>query len=366
MIFGWVNSGKNEMKKVLFVIPSLGGGGAERMFIKVVNWVIESFEDIEPIVLLITNKGVNYSKLPLTVKVDILNVKRIPFSFFKIANYIKNSKPDLVFCTITQLNIVLSLVKFFIRFKLITRETNVITEEFKTKGYPAFYNWLYRFSLKSSDYVIFQSADMAEDALRFATIRSYKIINNSIDVDMFNINKKKKLSKKIKIICIGRLEKQKGYDLLIDSIIKFKPNVDCKIDIYGEGSEFEYLTNKIRQHDLSRLIELKGFCDNIKNVIKDYDLFILSSRHEGFPNAMLEALSNGVPAWSVNCKGGINEIINRKNGRIFNNTDELILELQNFKIADYNAQNMYIDLYERYSDVKIKSEYVRVFKFFIL
>ncbi|GAD79651.1 putative glycosyltransferase [Vibrio ezurae NBRC 102218] len=336
------------------------------MFIKVVNWVDEHFVDVDIRVLLISSKGINYSKIRPHIHIDVLDIKSIFRSIIKVKRYIKDYKPDIVFSTITQLNIMLSLIKLVSKnFVLISRETNVITEEFKTNNYPFYYLWLYKLSLKVSDFKVFQSIDMLEDAIKVSNLDNYKIINNCVDSVVDRPKMKKKELDTLNLICIGRLEKQKGFDRLIKSIQNFYSGFELKLDIYGTGSESESLEKLAKDLNCGYRVNFKGYDDKVMSIINEYDLFILSSLHEGFPNAMIETLSYGVPVWSVDCKGGVNEIINDTNGRVFRDTDELVQNLVRFKEYSYDRDLIWMDATTRFSESKARTEYLEVIKRFL-
>ena len=108
-----------------------------------------------------------------------------------------------------------------------------------------------------------------------------------------------------RIIAIGRLHQQKGFDMLIAAMRKVAGvHPDWHCEIYGEGEEREALQTLISKLRLEKSVQLKGYCNSIQNELLQSDLFVLSSRYEGFPMAILEALSSGVPVVSFDCPEG--------------------------------------------------------------
>lgn len=110
-------------------------------------------------------------------------------------------------------------------------------------------------------------------------------------------------------IAVGRLNRQKGFDMLIEAWALIEKEVsDWTLDIYGQGALREKLQSRIDELKLER-IKLKGFSENIQKEYKNSSLFFLSSRFEGFVLVLMEAMATGLPAVSFRCKEGPEEII---------------------------------------------------------
>ena len=113
-----------------------------------------------------------------------------------------------------------------------------------------------------------------------------------------------------RVIAVGRLARQKGFDLLIDSFAKIAArHPDWTLEIYGEGSERPALEAQVERLGLVEQIRLLGVCKNIGNVYADAGLFVLPSRFEGYPNALVEALAAGCPVIASNCPGASEQIL---------------------------------------------------------
>lgn len=125
---------------------------------------------------------------------------------------------------------------------------------------------------------------------------AFDIINN------FNVCSRR-------IIAAGRLEKQKGFDLLIEVWKLIEPlSKDWELDIFGEGSLELELKNQINKYGLKK-IHIKGFANDLQKELKNAGIFAFSSRYEGFGLVLLEAQAQGLPIISFNCKEGPAEII---------------------------------------------------------
>ena len=116
-------------------------------------------------------------------------------------------------------------------------------------------------------------------------------------------------SKRI-LLAMGRLSAQKGFDLLIDAFAGLAAkHSDWILEIWGAGSELEDLKRRVLAAGLSERIQLSGFTANPVETMRRADIFVLSSRYEGFPNVLCEAMSGGLPVVSFDCPSGPAEII---------------------------------------------------------
>lgn len=119
----------------------------------------------------------------------------------------------------------------------------------------------------------------------------------------YNVNSKK-------IISVGRLEKVKGYDLLVKSAIGvFMKHPDWHWDIYGDGTYREALEKLIERAGLTNFITLKGNVGDVNKIYNDYAFLVMTSYYEGFPLSLLEAQANNLPIISFNCPTGPDEIV---------------------------------------------------------
>ena len=112
------------------------------------------------------------------------------------------------------------------------------------------------------------------------------------------------------LISVGRLSYEKGFDMLIDAFNLIHDQIgDWKLEIYGEGKEYDALSEKIKLYGLENKIFLKTFTSNIMEKYLNASIFICSSRSESFSMAIIEAMECGLPCISFNCKIGPQEII---------------------------------------------------------
>ncbi|WP_263602929.1 glycosyltransferase [Chryseobacterium sp. PET-29] len=307
------------MKKisVIFILPDLETGGAERIVTTIANHL--SRDRFEPKILLLRKQGGYLKFLNRDVEIIDINTERIRHSLKPILREIYRRKPDIVFSGFGEVNAYLSLfIKLFPKTKFIARETNVVTRHVTRKEIKFFYNFYNNY-----DKIIAQSDDMMRDLIRNFSIKSSKIvkINNPVDFDFIEsklASAQKPESFKLNyknVVAIGNLSARKGFDNLLKVFSRLK-NENILLHILGDGKDREMLHQMKDFLGLEHVI-FHGRQENPYEFLKYADLFILSSRYEGFPNVLLEAGACGIYSLANNCPGGINEIIqNETNGEV--------------------------------------------------
>ena len=145
------------------------------------------------------------------------------------------------------------------------------------------------------------------------------VVPNPID-DIFLFTQKKKYSSVLKdFITVGRLEDQKNHELLIRAFAEINKRYSgVRLRIFGIGTEHDKIQDLIRALNLEESCLLMGRNDSIESSLKESDAFIMTSRYEGMPNALMEAMAIGLPCISSDCKTGPKTLINnRENGLLF-------------------------------------------------
>ena len=160
------------------------------------------------------------------------------------------------------------------------------------------------------------------------------VIYNLIDVQDI-IHKSEERTNKIlskecfNILCMGRLMPEKGFDRLIEAFSKIKKSSNitkCHIMIIGEGVQREKLESMIALYHLEQYIDLPGYFDNPYPILKQADLFLLTSTDESFALVVAEAMVLGVPVMATRCAGPIELLQEGKAGLLVDNSTEGIKE----------------------------------------
>lgn len=303
--------------RIVFILPALYGGGAERVLITLMN-------NLDPS---------HYERIFITVNEDgplrDLIVSEIPFyslgtdvrdcrSLFRLYKKLKELQPDIVMSTMAHMNFgVLLLKPFFPKTRFIVREAI-------TPSYFSQRPWMARFPVHMAYRLLYPHADMVispaqkiidefRDILKI-DIGNHKLLFNPVDTDRIldrmikfpPVTQQRKAT--VHFVCAGRLDPQKGYDRLVESVAALKMPYDWQLTILGEGHQREELEDRIRKSGLDKKVVLDGFVRTPWPSIAAADVFLMPSRQEGMPNAVLEALACGTPVIASRTSGGIAEI----------------------------------------------------------
>lgn len=313
--------------KICFFIPSLENGGAERVVSLLANELCvehdinilmlnEKKSDyyIDPRVKLVPfNCVIDREHKGLLLKIEIIynELKRI----YKYCRFINKYKPDAIISMLYTTNIIAILSNYYLKKRLIVSERNDPTQysEIRQKIIKKLY--------PKAEVLVCQSKKVAQ----YFESKNTRVIYNPIVNLIQSENKKNKNGGRIRVISVGRLIEQKNHELLINAVHNLAlSGIDCDLDIYGEGPLRNKLQQLINSFEMNDNIKLRGFSKSIKQKLRCYDLFVLSSNFEGFPNVMVEAMSCDLPVVSSNFATGIAEelISESVNGYLFNVGDE--------------------------------------------
>lgn len=293
--------------KCIFVIPRMGGGGAERVLANQANTLAAEKNDITIMTIVggesfyPIDERVNYISANVKVnrnnKISLIWSEIIGFlkSFFFFRRKIKELNPDFVFSQQRQADIICYFVKKSgIKFKHVCYEIN---DPFvRTKNIKRILKKIY----KNSDLLICQSEAVKNF---YDDVPNSRVIPNPINP---NIIPKRIIPEKNRIVAVGRLDKQKNFSMLLFAFREVLKDVpDCVLDIYGEGPLRHSLQVQINSLGIQDKAFLRGAHSNVLELIKDATVFAMSSDYEGMPNALLEAMAIGLPIVSTDFKTGV-------------------------------------------------------------
>lgn len=338
-------------KKVLFAIESLAGGGAEKVLATIVKNIDQTKFDIT--ILTVVKTGVYVDEIEKYCKIisilpdyEKLNskIEKIKYRIDYKKIYKEDSRKVYRKYVKDKYDVEIAFVEGFVT-KLIANSCNKNSKKFAwihvdmlqnthaDKNYrniseeKYFYNFF--------DKIFTVSNYVGEMFLRkFGTEFKDKIKTQYNPVDSDEIlrfsqeNIEDEFNAKIKMISIGRLVNQKGYDRLVKIAKKLNQKYNnFEIWILGEGEQREKLERYIKEQRLESCFKLKGFKKNPYPYIEKADVFICSSRSEGFSTVATEALILNKPIFTTDCSGMRELFGDFQCGIIVPNEDKKLLEV---------------------------------------
>lgn len=269
-------------------------------------------KDIDTRFFIVTNES-------LFRKIQLLKVLRQQF-IQRLTDIINQEKPDILVSTVYPLkNIRLLsrlkkttgvpfLLESHIAFKAVIRQSDFKKGTIKYYIAKIYDEWNLR-AIRHCNALITLTEGDAQNWRRYSN--KVEIIPNPVT---YIPKQTEQIDKDpYRIIAVGRLHSQKGFDMLIEAFAMIATNIpNWHIDIYGHGIDEELLKTMIRDRQLEGKIVLKGLTDKIFDEYRRSQFFVLSSRYEGFGLVLVEAMSCGIPCVSFRCEYGPEDIISNE------------------------------------------------------
>lgn len=329
--------------KIIYIYNTIAiKGGVERIFVDKMNYLADKLH--YEVYLLTTSQGKHPISFPLSphVKHIDLNIRhhiQYRYSLLKrlwirfrlkylcnkrLKEAIEKIDPDIIICTTTYLSVEVCRLKC--RAKKIVeshmaRDYTHLTDNFKMGIFKDLRN---RFNTYRRFHIIEKKSD-ALVTLTQADAKAWKKASNVYIIPNTTrfITLKGSSCEVQRVIAIGRLTYQKGFDRLIDAwVIINRKHPEWKLDIFGEGIRYEALNKQIKDSRLENVVTIHPFTKNILHEYLNSSIFALSSNYEGFVLVLLEAMGCGLPCVAFDCPNGPSEVIqNGKNGLLVKNGD---------------------------------------------
>ena len=301
-------------QRITLVISSLGRGGAERVAVDLCGFLAESGRDVS--VLSLSGDDPDAYELPASVRRSRIEIRRAASSGWQsvkftldhlreMRRHILALEPDVVVSFIEQTNIRTIGC-------LAGSGIPVVVSERIHPGHhplPRSWSWLRRMLYRFASAVIVQNEDIAGWFRNSVATRRLLIIPNAIRGRSFLGEPSARSTEPI-ILGVGRLARQKGFDLLLRAFAGTGlADQGWRAVILGEGEDRTALSQLSDQLGVSGSVEMPGHVTDVAGWITRSAVFALPSRYEGFPNALLEAMQLGTACVSFDCPSGPRDLI---------------------------------------------------------
>lgn len=314
--------------KILHIIGQLGIGGGEKQLYELIK---NSSDKLEHQVMyfndsndteaykLFEKANINFSRIPRN--------KIRPFKFLRdFSNAIKDANPDIVHCWLYSANIWGRLAAILAGHKKI-----IVAYRGGHLAYCLFLRILEFFTAGKVHHLA-NSLACADMTARKTGVNpaKYDVIYNGVDIERFNVPSIKEQLKKqcnipndAKIITmVGRLTESKNHFMLLKIAKKIKQeNLNCHFLIVGHGELESYLKRTAFELNVEKIVHFLGLRHNVPAMLKSSDIFLYTTLFEGFPNALAEAMTAGLPIVATNFEGADEVLTNGKEGRIIKIND---------------------------------------------
>jgi len=241
-----------------------------------------------------------------------------------LIKYFKEREPDLVISAQSHVNVITILAKMISGAKskiVLTYHTNQSIENNHLKSISKkFWLFLEKNFLGYSNHLVAVSKGVARDIERRWNLNTgdVKVIYNPVITEKYLVQSNETIchdwfierNNVPVIIGVGRFRMQKNFELLIRAFKKVQNITDCRLILLGTGEQEDLLKKSVIENNLESKVHFTGFVSNPGAYLKNSDLFVLSSKWEGFGNVIVESLGVGTKVVSTDCPSGPSEILN--------------------------------------------------------
>ena len=305
--------------KIALFLPSLYGGGAERAMLDVATGLAQRGLSVD--MVLVKAEGQYVELAPEYVRLVDLGSHRIAASLPKLLRYLRRERPAVVLSTLAAANVVALTAKLLMRgrFRLVVRQENALADgigrgTFKERQLLR----ALRVLLPAADGVVAVSRGVAEELCGLAPAARRKVV--TIENPVVWPDHAEKAAAPVEhlwfedaetpvILAVGRLAPAKDQATLLRAFARVVRSQPVRLVILGEGPERRNLLRLAEELGISEHVDLPGFRVNPFAYMSKSRLLAHSSKYEGFPNVLVQAMACGTPVVSTDCRHGPGEIL---------------------------------------------------------
>lgn len=310
----------DSQKRLTIFVPSMRVGGAERTMVKLAQGLAERDYPVD--VVLAEAEGPHLAEIPESVRVVDLKASRAVTSLPALIRYLRYERPEALISVMNHTNIIALWARLFtgIPKRVVVSERNTLSKS--AQNAATWRAWLMPQLIKRfypwADGIITVSKGVGDDLAQVMGIPRERIQTIYNPVVTPELREKAqatldhpwfKSGEPPVVLAVGRLRVQKDFSTLIQAFARVRQGRPARLLILGEGEERSALERLVRQLGLEQDVSLPGFVPNPYPYMTRTSLFVLSSRWEGLPGVLIEALYCGAPLVSTDCPSGPREIL---------------------------------------------------------
>lgn len=350
--------------KVINIIPDLNIAGAEVM----ATTLITSYDrsKIVPICVSFYNQISTLTQLlkDKNIKVYFLNKHRgiDMVMFIKLIFIILKEKPDVIHTH--RYSLMYTLIPSIILGVKVKVHT---IHSVANKEVPKFGQFIYKLAFKYFDVIPVSLTSRINVSVKELYSIDSQVILNGINLEKYKVKKDYSLNETIKFVHIGRFNDVKNHNLLIDAFnIMQNGFMNMELHLFGDGDLFNSIKEKVNKLNLEKKVYFYGIRDDIPSLLSSFDVFVLTSKWEGLPLTIIEAMSSGLPIIASEV-GGIPDIVkNEYNGLLFksDDIDDLVRKMSflviNKEYIEVFGKNSYKES-RKYDSKQMAHEYEKLY-----
>ena len=299
---------------IMLIVSSMGSGGAERVAASLVNaWAQRG--DTVTLVITYSGRGACFYPLAENVRCVFLadrvkagsRMLQYPARFRALRALIRESEPDVVVSFLSNVNITTILATRGLGIPVIASEHIDPSADGRSK----LVSQLCRFVYPSADLLTLLTDNMEASFRKMVPrVKDIEVVPNPLPDELLLLDPASvEKSARKRLIAVGRLNTQKWFDLLIEVFATLAPEFpDWDLWIWGEGPERAMLEAQVAQLKMGERVLMPGKTTTPWEEMARSDAFVLSSRYEGLPMAMLEGMALGLATVAFDCKSGPREL----------------------------------------------------------
>jgi glycosyltransferase involved in cell wall biosynthesis len=309
-----------QRTRILLLTPNIGGGGAQHVMVLVARGL--SLKKFDVHLVLMRAGGTSGGAVPPGVTVHAMGAGRARAATLRLLLLVWRLRPDVILSGAPEISFLALLLRPFFPAgtRVLVRQNGTVSAGLAHGGVPRYTRLLYRLLYRRADRVICQSRAMAEDLARETGVRNEQIVVLPNPVDLEGILAARGALSQWNgpgphLLAVGRLSREKGFDLLIEALAGLRkrfPTAD--LILVGSGHEEVALKALCRSQDLEGAVRFAEQVNPPYIFFQEATLFVLPSRYEGMPNALLEAAAAGLPLVSTPASGGVVDLLTGRPG----------------------------------------------------
>jgi len=299
-------------KRVLFVINSLAGGGAERVLLELIGASRRFVKDYDISLALLDDEKREYAA-PEWLKIHQLDSRGgLIRSAIELHRLLRTLRPDVVLSFLTRANFASVAGARMLGHRAIISERVNTSGHFSRGPSAAVSKLLVRLIYPSADKVIAVSEGIAQDLVANFGVPTEKILTipNPVNMNKIIAASREICERKFEYpfaVAVSRLTKTKNVMLLVEALAA--SGLALPLVILGQGPEYETIQRRINALGLNQQVHMLGFVTNPYPIIASATCYLSGSNAEGFPNGLVEALALGRSVVATNCPSGPSEIL---------------------------------------------------------